>query len=226
MTKAVAQATIVRWQTLADGTWRAVVDFTDPADAMHLVQMGSNLSVAVAALGKVERTASVKGPYSSQAADLHRSGFFRAPDVWAAAGTPEDYRKWLHTQECAVHGKHSCPPENYDSTEGVWRVEACHVPVTDHDAGIELGGTGWKKRYGMIPLCHTLHHRQHANGQSAVAPDEQWIAWAVKYLERWSGQAIKATLGHEHWYDVPPGILLQWADQHGLTAKLPASYTE
>ncbi len=40
----------------------------------------------------------------------------------------------------------------------------------------------------------------------------------------WGWNTLKLILKHEHWYDVPPETLLNWAKKHGIDWKLPNAY--
>lgn len=40
----------------------------------------------------------------------------------------------------------------------------------------------------------------------------------------WAWSALKELFGYEHWYDVPPQTLYEWAEERGIEWKLPAAY--
>jgi hypothetical protein len=97
--------------------------------------------------------------------------------------------------------------------------------VAAHVRRVRWGaGTGHKPKYAAIPLCHYHHQLQHQKGESALAPREWWDARCIAYVSEWAWGALKATLGYEHWNQVPPDVLAAWAEENGVAQYLPMPY--
>ncbi len=215
------RGTIARFSSLSDGTIRYVVDVS-PADD-HTGFHVPHGSVALALLTETPETvthpsvgsaapsaARVSRPYGAQAQTLRLSGFFRTPDVWKAIGTDKQFRAWVATQDCIA------------TSIG----EGCHGDViAAHVRRIADGaGTGIKPDYACIPLCHGHHTEQHQHGESAIAPKEKWDQWRIQTVEKWCWETLRSELGYAHWYDVPPTVLLAWAEHACVDRYLPNAY--
>ncbi|WP_020409838.1 hypothetical protein [Hahella ganghwensis] len=205
-------------KTMADGTLRISVD-VEPGDAQDAFKLFGvpgaagamvRLTDAAAQSQMQQRMIDSAKPFGQQAKILYQSSFFRAPEVWAAAGSDEKFLQWLRLQKCAYTGR--------DGTEDD-PVEAAHVRRVANGAG-----TGIKPQYSAIPLLHSVHVRQHQEGESAIAPREWWDEQRVKHLHGWSRFMIKNQLGYESWADVPPAELLTWAQSRGIDRHIPRGY--
>jgi hypothetical protein len=209
--QAVIQGVIRRFQTLADGTPRWVIDGELSIDAMGsdvtpFLRIGA--AVAVARLTDEAATAQRQN-YGQQAKELWKSAFFRSPDVWPEIGTDSQFLDWLKTQECAA-----------------WANGPCHGDIVPaHIRSVSSGsGTGIKPAYSAIPLCSRHHDLQHQNGYSALGTDEWWSQQRIQFVHCWAWETLKDALGYGHWNQVPPAELEEWALEHGVDTYLPPSY--
>lgn len=151
----------------------------------------------------------IYGQYASQ---LKQSGFFRRPCVWDCIGSDDRYLDWLRGQPCAGNAmqcSHQC----------VGDIVPAHVRRVSNGAGMAL-----KPRYSAIPLCSSLHQIQHQNGESAIAPTEEWDRQRILHVERWAWEKLKRQLGYEHWNEIPPREIIEWAKKRGLNSYLPSLY--
>jgi hypothetical protein len=152
----------------------------------------------------------VSRPYGTQAQSLRLSAFFRTPDVWRAIGNDAQFRAWVATQDCiATSIGEGCSGD----------VIAAHVRRIADGAG-----TGIKPAYACVPLCHGHHTEQHQHGESRLAPKEKWDLWRIQTVEKWAWETLRAELGYAHWYDVPPTVLLAWAEHACVDRYLPSAY--
>lgn len=167
-----------------------------------------------------------KRPYGMQAQALMLSGFFRAPEVWEALGTDEEFRAWVQRQPSAWSAEFS---EYLDNGEG--RCVAAHV------SRIEYGrGHSHKPEYACIPLTDAEHKLQHAQGESAfsryredgtVESGREWFErMRIKYVQEWAWDTLKAKLGYSSMGDVPPEKIRAWAREFNVEHLLPKEYRE
>jgi len=166
-------------------------------------------------------------PYGNEARELKVSGFFRCPLVWGKIGSPGEYADWLTYCKSWISGNYN------EHKDGVGRSIACHVRRIAKGAG-----TAYKPGWWMVPMTHTEHSIQHQNGELEclvayeIFPEGATVEQAkdcfdqqvIKHLEQWGWEILKAQLGFEHWYDVPPGVLWEWAAEHKLINYLPRCY--
>lgn len=171
--------------------------------------------------------------YGPQAQKLRQSGFFRMPDVWKAIGTDDEFRAWVQRQPSCISGEWS----EWLEEKGEGRCIAAHVRRAGES------GTGYKAPYACIPLTDKEHTQcQHLAGENALyalwldlkghrsieASDndakEFFNRKRIEYVESWAWTALKKQLGFAHWSEVPPYVLLRWADKHDLARHLPPEY--
>lgn len=79
------------------------------------------------------------------------------------------------------------------------------------------GGT-----YDIAATC-TDHRPPSARGKSS---NETMLANTVKHRTEWASGEIKRQLGYDHWYQVPPGSLREWARKAGAVNILPKEYKD
>ena len=150
--------------------------------------------------------------YPAESQALKVSDFFRRPDVWRAIGSDAEFLAWVKTRACKAGSK------NNTGCHGA--VVAAHVRRIADGAG-----TGIKPEYAAIPLCHAHHALQHAQGESAIAPKEQWDKWRIETVSQWCWDTLKEKLGHESWATVPPERLRGWVVINHIDLKwLPEAY--
>lgn len=161
-----------------------------------------------------------EAPYGQHAKQLKQSGFFRRLFVWECIGSDGEYLDWLRGQPCAGH---SMVYHRSDSVLHNHRCEGDIVPA--HVRRVANGaGTGIKPSYSAIPLCNKIHQTQHAHGESSIAPKEEWDKQRILHVERWAWERLKRQLGYEHWNEVPPQELIDWAKERRLEVYLPSMY--
>jgi hypothetical protein len=231
----VYECTLLKWKTMADGSWRAEIDFGDLGGAPKIMPRER---VAVALLGPIingeagdppagnppspppeqdigSRRPDVsrpRHPYGASARELKLSGFCRSPDVWRAVGTDEEFLRWVRTQPCAARRFGPCEGD----------VVAAHVRRIANGAGMGVK----PKDFSAIPLCHRHHMLQHQHGEERLAPKAQWDEWRIQYVEQWAWESLRSLLGYESMGDVPPAVLHAWAETHGLDRYLPLAYRQ
>ncbi len=202
---------IARFQTLAGGSFRVWLDLPEtvaPEDLPWLSRRGQ--AVGIAPLGDTAQSHG-QARYGAFARDLRLSGFTRAPAVWAATGSDTEFLAWVKDQPCACRFM-AAPVCGGD-------VVAAHVRRVADGAG-----AGLKPPYSAIPLCDTHHRLQHQKGESALGGKERLDEWRIAYLSDWVWETLKKRLGYEHWSQVPPNVLLEWAQEHDVVRYLPEIY--
>lgn len=223
MSRAVFTASFVRLQTMADGTPRLIIDAD--CSLAEIAKMGltpgasfafARMTQDAAQQAQQHRFEQQSAPYGKEAQALHRTGFFRTPEVWRAVGTDEQFRAWLREQSCRKCG--SDAPN-----------QAAHV------RSVAAGsGTNIKPGFHAIALCDTCHnHVQHDQGICALTgePDkykarEILNRWAIEAVEAWCKIGVKARLGYDHLNEMPPVELLAWAEKKGIDRYLPEEYRQ
>lgn len=154
------------------------------------------------------------GPYGKHAQALRQSSFFRSPDVWHAIGADDEFLEWCRHQRCAFYAAGNKP------NSAITQCQGSTVPA--HVRRVADGaGTGIKPPYSAIPCCDNHHKLQHQHGESYFGGKEVFDRLRIQALEEWCWQTLKATLGYEHWSQVPPGTLFAWAKEHGVERYLP-----
>ena len=199
------------YRELVDGTLRICID-VEPRDKTAFLTLfpEPGVPMAVAAL---KSPAEQKPVYGAEAKQLRTSGFCRAPAVWRAAGTDAEFREWVQRQPSWLSGSFS------EYVEGDGRCVAAHVRRVADGAG-----TGIKPEYACVPLTDAEHQRQHALGESALAPESEWEKARIQYVEDWCWDTIKHDLGKTSMAQVDPPALLEWAEARGVANYLPACY--
>jgi hypothetical protein len=205
-----------QYKEMADGTIRVSVDIEPQFKAeFHRLFPDIDTPVALAPLVlDFERVAEPDPapantrPFAQQAKALRLSSFFRSPAVWKAIGSDEDFLAFVRTLKCVAHDN-QCGGD----------IVAAHVRRIADGAG-----TGIKPDYAAVPMCHAHHHKQHQHGESSIAPKDQWDKWRIETVSEWAWLALKATLGHESWTTLPPGMCRAWARLHDVEIYLPEAY--
>lgn len=174
-----------------------------------------------------------KGEYGKEASKLYQSGFFRAPAVWKALGTDEQYREWIQKQNCMC-----CGNQDWDEQIGEGRCEAGHVRRSGE------AGTSFKSEYACVPLTRNCHAEQHQKGELAayiislktkgkldednlpnLQEAQEWFdSGRIYYLEKWCKETLRSTLGYNSLTQIPPAVLLEWATIKGIEQYLPTIY--
>lgn len=151
--------------------------------------------------------------WGKEARTLFLSGFFSAPAVWRAIGSDEQYQAWVRKQPSA----HSSRRGTEDN-----QIVYAHVRRVRDGAGSSI-----KPLYCGIPLLNSEHQLQHQQGESGLRPGEG-KAWfdrqRVVFVTMWGWETLKRQLGFEHWPQVPPATLLEWAQRNNVDRYLPACY--
>ena len=227
------EGTIARFQSLADGTVRYIVDVSPANDRHEFHSVHAAVALALLIDGEAgdppadlpspppeqggssrhPPASQPRHPYGASARELKLSGFCRSPDVWRAVGTDEGFRRWIHQQPCVL-GSSKVDPCQGD-------IVAAHVRRIANGAGV-----GIKPPFSAVPLCHHHHHLQHQHGEERLAPKAQWDEWRIQYVEQWAWESLRALLGYESMGDVPPAVLHAWAEKHGLDRYLPLAYRQ
>lgn len=96
-----------------------------------------------------------KGEFGHEVRDLHQSGFFKAPKLWAILGNDTQYQAWTRKQKCIVTGGF-----DWDGEKGEERTEYAHV----RRAGDS--GTAFKPEFSGVPLVSEMHKIQHNGGET------------------------------------------------------------
>lgn len=148
--------------------------------------------------------------YGQAARFLHQCDFWYRPAVWRAIGTDEEFLAWIRKQECAMSG---------GDTACSGDVVAAHVRRIADGAG-----TGIKPEYSAIPLCDGHHRAQHQHGESELGGKEQFDRARIYWLKKWCWETLKQTLGYDHWNEVPPPKLMEWAVENEVSHLVPPGY--
>ena len=228
------EGTIARFQSLADGTVRYIVDVSPANDRHEFHSVHAHVALALLQINgeagdqpagppspPPEQDIGVhrpdvsrpRHPYGASARELKLSGFCRAPDVWRSVGTDEGFLRWLREQPCVLAGS------KVDPCQG--DIVAAHVRRIANGAGM-----GRKPEFSALPMCSHHHHLQHQHGEERLAPRAQWDEWRIQYVEQWCWETLRAALGYESMGDVPPAVLTAWAEQHSLDRYLPLAYRQ
>lgn len=200
-------------KTFKDGTLRFVVDVSPQyREFVGQMLLEPDVPVAIARISQqaAQETAQKQAQaiYGQEAKALRQSGFFRAPDVWRQIGSDSDYLEWVRNQRCACEGA-GCGGD----------IVAAHVRRIADGAGV-----GIKPEYCAIPLCWRHHGEQHQKGESAIGAPDWWDMQRVKHVEAWAWATLKASLGYDHWNEVPPRVLYEWAVKNGVSMIVPSVY--
>lgn len=212
---AVVPAVARTLKTLVDGTVRINLDVEPIYRDTAMFLFGEpGVTVAVARLTPEAAHQTLQEQnmalYSNEAKALRLSSFFRSPEIWRAIGTDAEFLAWLRQQKCAYC--HAEPNEHKPT-------EAAHVRRVAEGAGVAI-----KPDYCAIPLCHTHHSLQHAQGESALGGKEWFDKKRVEYVTRWAWELLKQQLGYSSWKQVPPDTLYAWAELKGVLTYLPPEY--
>lgn len=213
MDAAILRGSFVRMQTMADGTPRLIIDLPQTTLAqLGALELDPGAPLAIARLTQeAAKQASQKAAqaiYGEEAKALRLSPFFRTPQVWQAVGTDAEFLAWLRGRPCCCRDY----PHGGD-------VVAAHVRRVSEGAGV-----GIKPPYCAIPLCDRHHRLSHQHGDSEIGNRDWWDRQRIEHVQQWAWDTLKARLGYEHWSEVPPAVLRDWANQNGLTLALPSAY--
>lgn len=227
------EGTIARFQSLADGTVRYIVDVSPANDRHEFHAVHASVALALLINGEAEGPSAAppattradtggnrlpsgsppRHPYGESARLLKLSGFCRSPDVWRAVGTDEEFLRWVRTQPCVLVGSQVCPCAG--------DIIAAHVRRIANGAGM-----GRKPPFSAVALC-TLHHdHQHQHGEESLALKAQWDEWRIEHVEQWCWETLRERLGYDSMGDVPPAVLHAWAEQHTVDRYLPLAYRQ
>lgn len=216
MTDAAIIGTMTNKGRFKDGTIRFVVDVSEEyAELVGKMFFGVDMPVAIARLTQEsslqQSQQQAQAIYGAEAKALRLSSFFRTPDVWRAIGTDAEFLAWLRLQPCCFGTTRSAPHAG--------DVVAAHVRRVSEGAG-----TGIKPPYCAIPLCDSHHQDAHQHGDSMLGDRDWWDRQRIEHVQAWAWSALKSQLGYEHWNQVPPHVLIEWAVKHGVQALLPGAY--
>ncbi len=221
---AIALGSVAKLETLAGGTVRLKIDLVFVTEAERISALSvfgaENCPVVIArqtaeaAQQSAQEQTAAAVDYGQEAKALRVSGFFRAPDVWAAIGTDAEFRAFIQRLPSAVSGEWS---EWMEGT-GEGRCVAAHVRRAGE------AGTAYKPPYACIPLTDAEHKRQHQHGESSIEPVEWWDKKRMEYVVMWGWKTLKGILGYQHWSEVPPVALREWAEKRDLAQYLPHLY--
>lgn len=154
-------------------------------------------------------------PFGKFATELHRLGWWFAPAVLAAIGTPEQYHEWIQRQPSAWSGEFS----EYVNGEG-----RC---IAAHFRSVALGsGTGIKPDYTEIPMTNSEHINQHEKGYGLYGGKDWFQKQREKYVRAWASETLARTLGCPSMGYVSPDQLRAWAVERNLEGTLPACYRD
>jgi hypothetical protein len=184
---------------------------------LHLTVATGDISEIVTATEPAAPEKKQKGPFSENAKRLRLSSFFRTPTVWRAIGTDEEFLEWVRACKSGCVAKRTSEATGECSGE----VVAAHVRRVADGAGV-----GVKPKYAAVPLCARHHALQHAQGESAVAPKEQWDKWRIETVAEWAWQTLKASFGYDSWANVPPERLALWCKEHLLEREYDRTMAE
>ena len=177
-------------------------------DTATMKKTGHVLNVTIAQ-GDIEVIAEEqKNLFGKEANFLHKSSFFRRPDVWKKVGTDDQFLAWIRQQPCA-----------YSNQPGP--CEAAHVRRVANGSGM-----GIKPEYSAIPLKSQHHQMQHQQGEGVLGGKDWFDKQRIEHLHRWAWETLKTTLGYAHWNQVPPSALINWARENGVDMHLPPGYRE
>lgn len=202
-------------KTLADGTVRLNID-VEPAyreTAMHLFgEPGTGIAVARLSLEATQSQLrqDTLAPYRQAAKSLRLSAFFRSPEIWRLIGTDTQFLAWLRLQKCAYCQVAPSPEKP---------TQAAHVRRVAEGAGVAI-----KPEYCAIPLCHTHHALQHAQGESALGGKEWFDKKRIEFVTQWAWESLKKQLGYTSWSEVPPAELNAWSTANHVHTYLPMEY--
>lgn len=211
---AILRGSFVRMQTMADGTPRLIIDLPQTTlRQLSELELDPGAPIAIARLTQEsslqQSQKAAQAIYGAEAKALRLSSFFRTPDVWRAIGTDAEFLAWLRLQKC-------CAPKGYQCGGD---VVAAHVRRVSEGAG-----TGIKPPYCAVSLCDAHHRIAHQHGDSALGDREWWDMERVNHVQSWAWESLKTQLKYEHWNQVPPHVLIEWAMQHGVQSLLPGAY--
>lgn len=211
---AILRGSFVRMQTMADGTPRLIIDLPQTTlSQLGALELDPGAPIAIARLTQEaalqQSQNAAQAIYGAEAKALRLSSFFRAPDVWRAVGTDAEFLAWLRERPCASKGYGCCGGD----------IVAAHVRRVSEGAGV-----GIKPPYCAISLCDAHHRQAHNQGDSALGDRDWWDRQRIEHVQAWAWESLKTQLGYEHWNQVPPPVLIEWAIKHGVQALLPGAY--
>ena len=179
----------------------------------------------------------VKGDYSWVAQALHRIGFFRAPPVWKALGTDDQFRAWVQKQPCIISGDF----DYVELTPGGGlerRCEACHVRRSGES------GTSYKGEYACVPMKHDIHASQHKFGEThaygqylnnqnrvdGIISEQTAKDWfdkkRLETVEAWAHHMLCKHLCIDSLTQATPNMLTEFCVANALINYLPAKIRE
>lgn len=241
------QATVARFQSLADGTLRLIVDVhqVDTEKAlMGLARVGQLVGIAgIRDDVQVDPLARCPGCGCPEG-ELHEEGCpvleedraKLAKGLKAKAKTKGPYGKpasylfvngfFLAPAVCKALGK----DREYLDSLRKHNCAHCNLDEPSEPAHVRTVGKGAgasiKPPYSAIPLCHECHTKQHASGYNGgLGRDMAWaVAKSARYLQDWGHERLKRALNADSLSDVNPAVLRVWAVENELNAYLPDAY--
>ena len=226
---ALVQATVSKFQSLADGTIRLQVDVhhgdTDKAKDM-VCEVGAPIVVARLR----EATIQFQQPDAGNAEEpeqpatrepdpltgqilkaFYTNGFWHNPRALKSLGTDEELLEWCRRQTCW-----HCDKVDMND-EGHPYVQAAHVRRVWRGSGVAR-----KPPFSAIPLCNACHSIQHAVGETGLAPQEWWEAKAAQVREMWGHEKLRDIFGTDSVSrDVSADDLWVWLRTHDLLRFVP-----
>lgn len=178
-----------------------------------------------------------KGDYGWVAHLLHKQGFFRAPPVWQALGTDDEFREWVQLQPCIISGS----ADWVELTPGGGlepRCEACHVRRSGEF------GTGYKADYACVPMKHEYHAQQHKLGETyayneylhnqnridGIVTEQTAKDWfdkkRLETVEAWAHHRLCEAFDVNSLTLVSPDKLVEYCEFLGLLNYLPSKIKE
>ena len=168
----------------------------------RLMEMGCNVGLVELAYKPAN--------WGEESRKLFISSFFRTPAVWQAIGTDAKYQEWVRQQ-----------PSAYSKRKGSESDPVVYAHVRRVADG---AGSGIKPLYCGVPLLNSEHQLQHQKGESALGGKEWFNKQRILHVMMWGWESLKFQLGYEHWQQVPPETLLEWAQKNNVDRYLPPCY--
>ena len=154
--------------------------------------------------------------YGDQARLLRKSRTLLNPAIVRLTGSSSAFQTWVKSQPCSIT---RCESDN-DFIQ-------VRKPFSSHHP--EYLGVSMSEAVKRIYLQHglrvTLRYykliHQHESDESTKA----WLQQtAMELLHCWVWESLKSQLGFQHWSEVPPNVLKDWAIKHNIVYTLPIPY--
>ena len=158
--------------------------------------------------------------YGKNASELRKGRFLINREILPCIGTDVEYRAWTGRQQCLI---------TLDTPARFYGLRRFVQP-----------GLTIQPPYHGIPLAPELCLVLADNDESIRslleyyfvidkdAPESEVQDWidraATDNLHNWAWYALKTRLGYEHWNEVPPPLLCDWARENKILHLLPRCY--